>query len=234
MATYPVEFDTPHKGNEWLQYYQPHNVFHPGWDLNKGKGNADLGNPVVCPISGVVTYVSPFATRRNNANGGLGLFIVIYHASIDRYTRYAHLSDAVVEKDTRVEEGQFIGRVGNTGTSSAHLHWEVWKPALFSIQKNHFRPFAFYPSGKSKKWVETYYEDGLALIQQLNMSPHYAQKQSDRLVALKWWSEGKDLDGPMTRGEFAVVADHLIDYINDVKTKLNKLQNELRLLKIDS
>ena len=41
-------------------------------------------------------------------------------------TRYAHMSAIDVQPGQRVERGEQIGRVGNTGLSvSPHLHYEV-------------------------------------------------------------------------------------------------------------
>ena len=40
---------------------------------------------------------------------------------------YYHQSEIFVQAGDTVQEGQIIGRIGNTGRSTgAHLHWEVW------------------------------------------------------------------------------------------------------------
>jgi len=78
---------------------------------------ANKGTPVVAPANGRVT----FAGRK----GEYGLMIEIDHGS-GRVTRYAHLSRMTARKGQRVERGDVIGDVGNTGLAvGPHLHYEV-------------------------------------------------------------------------------------------------------------
>lgn len=53
----PCLWTSKQAGNRYLQYYKPHNVFHPGEDLNSGTGNMDLGQPVKSTINGIVRYI---------------------------------------------------------------------------------------------------------------------------------------------------------------------------------
>jgi len=170
-AVYPMEFDTPHRGLQWLEYYGQHKVYHPGWDLNRGVGNQDLGDDVFAPVNGEVEYISPEPTRWNYHNGGFGRFIILYHSAYGVWTRYAHLQKVLVKKGDKVEVGDKIGSVGNSGTKYVHLHFEVWKAETYKIQQNHHRKFAYYPSGKTKAWVNDHYVDGLKWIDDLNQKP---------------------------------------------------------------
>jgi murein DD-endopeptidase MepM/ murein hydrolase activator NlpD len=86
--------------------------FHRGVDLRAAYGQdvqaAGYGRVVVSGDQG--TY---------------GTTIVIEHQDGTR-SRYAHLSVALVEEGAQVVPGQLIGRVGNSGRSTApHLHFEV-------------------------------------------------------------------------------------------------------------
>ena len=164
---YPIDFDTPHAGLTWLQWYDKHKVFHPGYDLNKGKGSADLGLPIVCPIAGEVEYVSPEPTALNGQNGGFGNFVVIYHPAHGVWTRYAHMNKVSVKQNQKLKAGDLIGEVGKSGTNSPHLHFEGWKSSMYDIQKNHWRRFAYYPSGKTKQYIMQHYFDPLEWIESI-------------------------------------------------------------------
>ena len=179
MATYPVQFDIPHNGLKWLEYYSSHNVYHPGWDLNKGVGNQDLGNPVLAPVKGEVEYASPEPKLTNNYNGGFGWFVILYHPGYGVWTRYAHLNKILVRQNQKVEEGDKIGEVGATGTAYAHLHWEGWKSTMYDIQRKYWRRFAYYPSGQTKAYITQHYFDPLQWVEELNKKPDWRQKEEE-------------------------------------------------------
>jgi murein DD-endopeptidase MepM/ murein hydrolase activator NlpD len=88
--------------------------FHTGVDLT-----APVGTPVYAAAAGTVEM----ATDKR----GYGKHIVLHHA--DGYsTYYAHLSSysSVLKPGQRVEQGQLIGFVGRTGTTTGpHLHFET-------------------------------------------------------------------------------------------------------------
>ena len=87
-------------------------AMHEGVDLI-----ARHGSPVLATASGVVT--------RSGRAGAHGQMIEIRHAE-GWVTRYAHLSRRLVAEGERVERGDVIGHLGNTGRSSgAHLHYEL-------------------------------------------------------------------------------------------------------------
>lgn len=149
----PCKFDLPLNGLDWLQWYEPHKVFHPGIDLNSGSGDQDLGNPVFAARDGVVEHINTTISL----GGGLGKFIIIRHAD-GNYTRYAHLDKVLVNFGAELRGGDKIGEVGKTGpTDSAHLHFEVFGEEMAIIQRNHPKTWAYYPTRQSKAYVERYY-----------------------------------------------------------------------------
>ncbi len=57
--------------------------------------------------------------------GGYGYFVMVNHS--DGYaTLYGHLSKLLVSNGQKVNKGDVIGQIGNTGDSyGSHLHFEV-------------------------------------------------------------------------------------------------------------
>ena len=100
----------------------PYGVRLRGWspDMHEGVDvAAPTGTPVRAMKSGRVERAGPW--------GSYGLAVVITHGSNVR-TLYAHLSRIDVTQGQRVDGGQQIGAVGQTGNASGpHLHFEVWR-----------------------------------------------------------------------------------------------------------
>lgn len=88
---------------------------HTGLDFS-----APTGSEVYATGKGRVVSVE-------NLRRGYGIHVVIDHGYSYK-TLYAHLSKATVKPGQWVNRGDVIGKVGNTGTSTApHLHYEVIK-----------------------------------------------------------------------------------------------------------
>jgi murein DD-endopeptidase MepM/ murein hydrolase activator NlpD len=86
--------------------------FHNGLDFVD-----DYGAPVFATAPGTVMEAG--------YNGGYGNQIVIEHKH-GYQTLYAHLSEIEVEVGDRIESGDTIGALGNSGRSTGpHLHYEV-------------------------------------------------------------------------------------------------------------
>jgi murein DD-endopeptidase MepM/ murein hydrolase activator NlpD len=149
---HPTRYDLPLTGLDWLQWYAPHKVYHPGLDYNFGRGMDDLGAPIYAAKNGYIQY----SHENVGTSGGFGKFVIILHAD-GTYTRYAHLQTIEFKSDPYVEEGAKIGTMGNTGTTYSHLHFEVFNEKCAKIQRNHWKPWRFYPSNKSKAWVQEHY-----------------------------------------------------------------------------
>jgi murein DD-endopeptidase MepM/ murein hydrolase activator NlpD len=91
------------------QYY-----IHKGIDLSTYR----QGDPIVATADGQVV------TMENDVNG-FGYYIIIKHKH-GFYTRYAHMQSFRVKVGQRVQQGEVIGYIGNTGLSTGpHVHYEV-------------------------------------------------------------------------------------------------------------
>jgi len=76
-----------------------------------------VGTSVVAPANGIVV--------KAGHNGGLGKSVVISHGYGVK-TSYGHLSEIFVKPGQRVQRGEEIATMGNTGRSTGpHLHYEV-------------------------------------------------------------------------------------------------------------
>lgn len=104
---FPSLFGNRRSYNESGYYY-----FHTGLDFC-----GSTGVDIYAPVPGLVVFAGPLMVRGNATviNHGWGV-----------YTAYAHQSEILVEVGERVETGQLIGLVGETGrVTGPHLHWEV-------------------------------------------------------------------------------------------------------------
>ncbi len=54
--TYPTKYTLPLLGLDWLEYYNIHDVYHPGVDFGLA-GQTDCGQEVYAPRSGFVEVV---------------------------------------------------------------------------------------------------------------------------------------------------------------------------------
>jgi murein DD-endopeptidase MepM/ murein hydrolase activator NlpD len=89
-----------------------YSYFHTGLDYC-----GQIGDPIYAAAAGVVVFASPLTVRGNATmiDHGWGVF-----------TAYMHQSEILVKVGDHVEQGQLIGRVGNTGrVEGPHLHFEV-------------------------------------------------------------------------------------------------------------
>ena len=91
------------------QYY-----IHKGIDLSTYR----QGDPIVATANGQVVTVE-------FDQNGFGNNVVIQH-NYGFYTRYAHMLSFRVHAGQRVQQGEVIGYIGNTGLSTGpHVHYEV-------------------------------------------------------------------------------------------------------------
>ncbi|MDR1309420.1 MAG: M23 family metallopeptidase [Deltaproteobacteria bacterium] len=93
--------------------------FGRGSDMHQGLDlAAPVGTPVYAPAAGTVLTA-------DWSGNGYGLMITVDHG-FGLVTRYAHLSEVLVEAGQAIDRGLLIAKVGNTGRSTGpHLHFET-------------------------------------------------------------------------------------------------------------
>jgi murein DD-endopeptidase MepM/ murein hydrolase activator NlpD len=105
---------------------------HDGVDIS-GPGH---GSPIYAANFGEV--------HQTGYQWSLGNYIILRHEN-DYYTIYAHLSKIYVNLGQRVNRGNVIGTMGNTGFSTGtHLHFSVYIGVPYASSSRSFDPLLLY------------------------------------------------------------------------------------------
>lgn len=118
MLKAPLKFTRISSKFSYSRLHPVHRVYRPHLGVDYA---APKGTPVHAVADGVVTF--------KGWNGGGGNTLKIKHAG-NIVTGYLHLSRFAkgINQGSRVSQGQLIGYVGSTGTSTGpHLDYRVWK-----------------------------------------------------------------------------------------------------------
>lgn len=210
IAQVPM-LDNRKTGYKWLNKTET-GALHPGEDLNAGSyGSADYGLPVKAMSDGVVVF-------SKDAGEGWGRVVVLWHEKLKVWSRYAHFSEVYATKGEHVNMGQVIGRCGNSGTGSSHLHWEVIKKKLPT--------WTTYPNSWSKSKVLEYWESPYPFIGRVNKDftgpSEFAKEAIDaaikKMVATKW-DDPKQIVGD-------AVAEQMFINMGVLNKKLGNLSKE--------
>jgi murein DD-endopeptidase MepM/ murein hydrolase activator NlpD len=106
-------------GHVSMYYGQNENPFTGQWYIHKGMDISTYrtGDPIVATADGKIVYVGYDSSFGNN--------VIIQH-SHGFFTRYAHMQSFRVYKGQKVQQGQVIGFLGDTGlVTGPHVHYEV-------------------------------------------------------------------------------------------------------------
>ncbi len=123
---WPLPGYSPGSAYGWRMHPIYHEMrFHSGEDIG-----APGGTSILAADSGVVT-IGP-------AGSGYGNYVLVNHGG-GRVTLYAHMSAFNVTAGQSVSQGDVIGFVGTTGTSTGnHLHFEVRVNGATTDPKQYF------------------------------------------------------------------------------------------------
>jgi murein DD-endopeptidase MepM/ murein hydrolase activator NlpD len=95
-----------------------HPVFNTVREHNGIDISGEYGDKIKASMAGIVTETGEDPT--------LGKYIWIVNGEYK--TLYAHCSKIIAQKNQRIEQGDIIAEVGDTGLSSGvHLHFEIWE-----------------------------------------------------------------------------------------------------------
>lgn len=111
-------FMRPATGRVTSDYGHRWGTLHSGIDIGKNGRKGDV--PIVASAAGTVI--------RANYSGSYGNVVMISHYIDGKVmtTVYAHQERLIVSSGDRVEKGQILGYMGNTGNSTGpHLHFEI-------------------------------------------------------------------------------------------------------------
>ena len=107
------DYITTHFGLRRSYNGGPFQTLHGGVDFG-----APEGTPIHAPAAGEIVLAEELRIRGNATliDHGYGV-----------YTAYWHQSELSVSVGQKVQSGEVIGHVGDSGLSTGpHLHWEVW------------------------------------------------------------------------------------------------------------
>jgi murein DD-endopeptidase MepM/ murein hydrolase activator NlpD len=107
------------RGEISMYFGQNRNPFTRLWYIHQGVDiiTLGIGDPIAATADGEVIGVA--------YDSSYGNYITIKH-QFGFYTRYAHLQLTKVTKGQKVQQGDVIGYLGNTGlTTGPHLHYEI-------------------------------------------------------------------------------------------------------------
>ncbi|WP_017184901.1 murein hydrolase activator EnvC family protein [Alkalibacillus haloalkaliphilus] len=131
------QFIAPMSGYLTSPFKPPHRPGHAGVDM----GNRDNPTtPVYAAATGeVYRVVSGCVVGNSGCGGGYGnvVYMTHYIDGVAYDTVYAHLSSVHVSVGDTVQQGQQIGNMGNTGSSTGpHLHFEIHRGGSWNNSKS--------------------------------------------------------------------------------------------------
>jgi hypothetical protein len=108
----------------------------------------DLGKPVTASGAGVVSRIEDLGGR------SYGLYVVVDHGAGES-SLYAHLSAEHVTVGQRIDQGELLGRLGESGgVTGPHLHYEQRLEGRAQHPWFHDRQFAFDTTATSRSCVD--------------------------------------------------------------------------------
>ena len=150
------DFSFPAKPTRITQYYG-YTSFASSSSFYKNKFNngVDFSGKSSDGYARAVADGKVLATGKCYKSGewyAYGRWVAIKHEGedADYVTFYAHLDSDSVSKGDKVDQGEKIGKIGNTGNSTApHLHFSLFTISSFKVVESSTVDGLYYPTGTS-------------------------------------------------------------------------------------
>lgn len=144
--------------------------YHEGVDINDNLGgNSDLGKEIFCIANGELVY---YHSGKHPTTGfGYHSVYKIIGAWGTRWVHQAHCMPDLTIAPKAVSENEVIGKVGNSGTTYAHIHFAVFKvdPATLTS--------GIDTIAKTLQQLNDWWEDPIAFIEKwMNATPPQDQQ----------------------------------------------------------
>ena len=134
-------------GQEW--HGSTRSGHSPSWYSIDWNRTDDLGDPMVASAAGVVTRVENLGSR------SYVLYAIVDHGNGET-TLYAHLQAEYLTVGQRIDQGELLGRLGESGgVTGPHLHYEQRKDGRGVQPYFHDRAFTFNTTVRSRSCVDT-------------------------------------------------------------------------------
>jgi Peptidase family M23 len=132
--------------------------FHDGVDINdNGGGNSDLGKDIFAIANGELVYWH--GAKHPTTGFGYHSVYKIVGSWGTRWVHQAHCLSDMVPAVKPVAEGEKIARVGNTGTTYAHIHFAVFKVDPATL------PNGIDTIAKTQQQLNDWWEDPIKFIE---------------------------------------------------------------------
>lgn len=189
------------------------NYFHEGVDINKnGGGNIELGEPIFTIAKGKLVYYHKASHPTRNFG---------YHSVYEiegpwgkRWVHQAHCMEDITTGVQDLTEGQQIARVGNSGTTYAHIHFAIFKVDPATL------PQGIDTIATNKQQLNAWWENPITFIETYMTNSQTVAVDSDTFERLV--SNSSKYDGFKEAGYLE---------IEDVEDKINKLVQDNKELR---
>ncbi len=186
--------------------------YHEGLDINlRTGGDSDLNQELKSIANGRVVYYHESHASTSNTFGRHHV-VEIKGAWGTRWVHYAHCSNLdFIGSEQDVSEGQIISRVGKSGTTSAHLHFAIFKVDPKTLPKG------IDTIAKTVEQLKDWWEEPIAFIEKYRIeTPNQPVITDQTKIPQIVDANGNAMEVQAIRG-----------VLNDQRSKISELQSKI-------